>query len=66
MELPGPGWAVVAGDQGGAGAAPAGEMTSHLGYERHDQVGRRTGNSRNGTTGTPLLTDVGAGHRSAR
>ncbi len=42
-------------------------MTSHLGYEKHDPAGgRRTGNSRNGTTGPPLLTDVGAAHRGAR
>jgi len=36
------------------------EMTAHLGYERHDPAGRGSGNSRNGTTGKTLLTDVGA------
>jgi transposase-like protein len=40
--------------------ALAEEMTGHLGYEKHDPVGRGSGNSRNGTTGKTLLTDVGA------
>ena len=40
--------------------ALAEEMTAHLGYEKHDPAGRGSGNSRNGTTGKTLLTDVGA------
>jgi putative transposase len=40
--------------------ALAEEMTSHLGYEKHDPAGRGSGNSRNGTTGKTVLTDVGA------
>jgi putative transposase len=40
--------------------ALAEEMTGHLGYEKHDPAGRGTGNSRNGTTGKTVLTDVGA------
>jgi putative transposase len=40
--------------------ALAEEMTEHLGYEKHDPAGRGSGNSRNGTTGKTLLTDVGA------
>jgi putative transposase len=40
--------------------ALAEEMTGHLGYEKHDPAGRGSGNSRNGTTGKTLLTDVGA------
>ena len=40
--------------------ALAEEMTSHLGYEKHDPAGRGSGNSRNGTTAKSLLTDVGA------
>jgi putative transposase len=40
--------------------ALAGEMTAHLGYEKHDPAGRGSGNSRNGTTGKTLLTDAGA------
>ena len=40
-------------------AALEGEMDSHLGYGKHDPVGRDGGNSRNGTRGKTLLTDVG-------
>src|SRR5690348_16223342 len=36
------------------------EMTGHLGYDKHDPAGRGSGNSRNGTTGKTVLTDVGA------
>src|SRR6266487_4500722 len=40
--------------------ALAEERTGHLGYEKHDPAGRGSGNSRNGTTGKTVLTDVGA------
>jgi hypothetical protein len=40
--------------------APAEEMTGHLGYEKHDPAGRGSGNSRNGTAGKTVLTDIGA------
>ena len=40
--------------------ALAGEMTGHLGYEKHDPAGRGSGNNRNGTTGKTVLTDIGA------
>ena len=40
--------------------ALAEEMTGHLGYEKHDPAGRGSGNSRNGTTGKTVLTEVGA------
>jgi hypothetical protein len=36
-----------------------GEITDHLGYERHDAVGRGSGNSRNGSRAKTVLTDVG-------
>jgi transposase-like protein len=36
------------------------EMTAHLGYDKHDPAGRGSGNSRNGSSGKTLLTDVGA------
>lgn len=36
------------------------EMTEHLGYEKHDPVGRGSGNSRNGTSPKTVLTDAGA------
>jgi hypothetical protein len=33
------------------------EMADHLGYDKHDPVGRNTGNSRNGTRTKTVLTD---------
>src|SRR5206468_6036758 len=39
--------------------ALAEEMTGHLGYEKHDPAGRGSGNSRNGSTGKRLLTEIG-------
>jgi putative transposase len=36
-----------------------GEITEHLGYDKHDPAGRNTRNSRNGTRSKPVLTDVG-------
>ena len=35
------------------------ELTDHLGYERGDPAGRGSGNSRNGTTGKTVGTEVG-------
>ena len=35
------------------------ELTVHLGYEKHDPVGRGSGNSRNGATPKRLLTEIG-------
>ncbi len=40
-------------------SALEGEMTDHLGYDRHDAAGRNSGNSRNSTRSKTLLTDVG-------
>ncbi len=34
------------------------EMTEHLGYEKHDPVGRESGNLRNGTRGKTVLTEA--------
>jgi transposase-like protein len=36
-----------------------GELTGHLGYGRHDQAGKDSGNSRNGKRSKTVLTDVG-------
>lgn len=36
------------------------ELTGHLGYDKHDPAGRGSGNSRNGTTGKRLLTEIGS------
>ncbi|HTK67384.1 MAG TPA: IS256 family transposase [Pseudonocardia sp.] len=35
------------------------EMTEHLGYDKHDPVGRTGGNSRNGTRSKTVLTEIG-------
>ena len=35
------------------------EMTDHLGYERHEITGRRSGNSRNGSYPKTLGTEIG-------
>jgi hypothetical protein len=36
-----------------------GEITDHLGYDRHDPVGHHSGNSRNGTRVKTVLTEIG-------
>ena len=36
-----------------------GEVIDHVGYERHDPVGKSNGNSRNGTRAKGVLTGVG-------
>lgn len=36
-----------------------GEMTEHLGYDKHDAAGKNTGNSRNGATAKKLKGDFG-------
>ena len=35
------------------------EMTDHLGYDKHDPVGRNHGNSRNGVRSKTVLTEIG-------
>jgi hypothetical protein len=40
------------------------ELTGHLGYEKHDPAG--SGNSRNGSTGKTLLTEVGGSSWTCR
>lgn len=35
------------------------EMADHLGYDKHDPVGRNGQNSRNGTRSKTVLTDIG-------
>ncbi len=40
-------------------SALEGEITDHLGYEKHEAEGRGSGNSRNGTRVKTVLTDVG-------
>ena len=36
-----------------------GELTDHLGYDKHDPAGKNGGNSRNGARSKTVLTDVG-------
>jgi transposase-like protein len=36
-----------------------GEITDHLGYDKHDPAGRGSGNSRNGARAKTVLTEVG-------
>ncbi len=40
-------------------SALEGEITDHLGYDKHDPAGDNSGNSRNGTRSKTVLTDVG-------
>jgi transposase-like protein len=40
-------------------SALEGEITDHVGYEKHDAAGRGSGNSRNGSRAKTVLTDVG-------
>ncbi|WP_267965271.1 transposase [Streptomyces sp. NRRL F-5123] len=40
-------------------SALEGEITDHLGYDKHDAEGRGSSNSRNGTRAKTVLTDVG-------
>ncbi|MFF3075483.1 IS256 family transposase [Kitasatospora sp. NPDC057904] len=40
-------------------AALEGEITDHLGYEKHDPAGAGSGNSRNGVRSKTVVTDVG-------
>jgi transposase-like protein len=40
-------------------SALEGEMTDHLGYDKHDAAGRNGQNSRNGARSKTVLTDVG-------
>jgi len=35
------------------------EMAEHLGYDKHDPVGRNHGNSRNGVQAKTVLTEIG-------
>jgi transposase-like protein len=40
-------------------SAVEGEITDHLGYDKHDPAGKDGGNSRNGTRSKTVLTDIG-------
>jgi putative transposase len=59
VELTGPQGLLTALTRKVLSAALEVEMADHLGYDRHDPVGRGSGNSRNGTTSKSVRTDVG-------
>ena len=40
-------------------SALEGEITDHVGYDKHDAAGKNSGNSRNGTRAKTVLTEVG-------
>ena len=40
-------------------SALEGEITDHLGYDKHDRAGAGSGNSRNGTRSKTVITEVG-------
>ncbi|GHA03942.1 hypothetical protein GCM10010389_49290 [Streptomyces echinoruber] len=40
-------------------SALKGEITDHLGYDKHDPEGRNSGNRRNGSRSKTVLIDVG-------
>ncbi|GAB2483809.1 hypothetical protein GCM10027187_59240 [Streptosporangium sandarakinum] len=40
-------------------SALEGEITDHLGYDRHERNGGETGNTRNGSRSKTVITDVG-------
>jgi transposase-like protein len=46
-------------------SALEGEITDHVGYDKHDPAGKNGGSSRNGTRAETVLTDVGPVEKSA-
>ncbi|MFF0865346.1 transposase, partial [Nonomuraea sp. NPDC003560] len=40
-------------------SALEGEITDHLGHDKHERSGNETGNTRNGSRSKTVLTDVG-------
>jgi len=59
LDLTGPGGLLTALTQRVLESALEGELTDHLGYDKHDPSGRGSGNSRNGTRAKTVLTDIG-------
>ena len=51
-------WAFEATDQAVAGAMAA-EMTEHVGYDKHDEAGHNSGNSRNGKSAKTIKGTFG-------
>ncbi len=63
MDLRGPDGLLSQVIRSGAGAGTAKEMTSHLGYVKHDPASR--GRDSNGSTPKTVLTNIGAVDRQA-
>lgn len=61
VNLIGPGGLLTVLTKGVLETALEAEMSDHLGYDRHDPVGRNRGNSRNGTRPKTVLTQIGPG-----
>ena len=60
VELVGPGGLLTGLTKTVLETALEAEMSEHLGYERHDPVGRDGANSRNGTRTKTVLTEIGS------
>jgi transposase-like protein len=58
-ELVGPGGLLTGLTKSVLETALGEEMSAHLGYDKHDPVGRNGGNSRNGTRAETVLTEIG-------
>jgi putative transposase len=59
VELVGPGGLLTGLTKTVLETALEAEMSEHLGYDKHDPVGRNSQNSRNGTRAKTVLTEVG-------
>jgi putative transposase len=59
VDLVGPGGLVSGLTKSLLETALEAEMSDHLGYDKHDPVGRTRGNSRNGTRPKAVLTEIG-------
>lgn len=59
LELTGPNGLLGALTKRVLESALDGEITDHLGYDKHERAGREGGNSRSGTRSKTVLTDVG-------
>jgi putative transposase len=59
VSLVGPGGLLTGLTKSVLGTALEVELADHLGYDKHDPVGRNRENSRNGTRPKTVLTDIG-------
>jgi putative transposase len=59
VELIGPGGLLTGLTKSVLETALEAEMSGHLGYDKHDAMGRNGGNSRNGTRTKTVLTEIG-------